>query len=56
MNSFEVTQLVTLTANFLACNSTDEQLSLLATVFSQLGDTLATIEAVKDINSAGCTE
>ena len=56
MNSFDVTQLVTLTANFIACNSTAEQLSLLATVFTQLGDTLATIEAVRDINSSGCAE
>lgn len=41
MNSCEITALVT-AANVISCGLTAEEISLLATVFTQLGDTLAT--------------
>ena len=43
MNSLELTSTVTALANALACNLNIDQLTLLASVFVQLGDTLATI-------------
>lgn len=42
MNSCEITALVTAAANVISCGLTAEEISLLATVFTQLGDTLAT--------------
>ena len=45
MNSIELTSFVTALANAIACKLTTEELALLASVFVQLGDTLATIAA-----------
>ena len=43
MNSCELTSFVTAVANALSCKLTDDQLTLLASVLVQLGDTLVTI-------------
>ena len=43
MNSCELTTSVTAVANALACKFTNDELALLASLFVQLGDTLATI-------------
>lgn len=47
MHSIEVTTAVTALANALACRLTEEELTLLASLFVQLGDTLATIATQK---------
>lgn len=49
MNAFQLTTFINSTANFIACNTTDDELNLLAAVFSQLGDTLATISVQRSI-------
>ena len=43
MNALELTSAVTATANIIACNFKEEEVALLASIFTQLGDTLATI-------------
>ena len=43
MNACELTASVTALANAMACQLTDEELTLLASVLVQLGDTLVTI-------------
>ena len=45
MNSLELTSAVTALANAIACRLTPGELALVASVFVQLGDTLATIAA-----------
>ena len=45
MNPCELTASITAAANSIACKLTDEQLTLIASVLVQLGDTLATIAA-----------
>ena len=45
MNSLELTGAVTALANAIACNLSADEMPLLASVFVQLGDTLATIAA-----------
>ena len=45
MNSLELTALVTALANAIACRLTAGELALAASIFVQLGDTLATIAA-----------
>ena len=45
MNSSELTSAVTAIANIIACELTTSEISLLASLFVQLGDTLATIAA-----------
>jgi hypothetical protein len=47
MNSLELTSAVTALANALACRLTPSEISLAASLFVQLGDTLATIAAQK---------
>ena len=47
MNALEITGTVTAIANAIACQVTATELALLASVFVQLGDTLATIAAQK---------
>lgn len=47
MNAIELTGAVTVIANGIACQLTVEELALLAGIFVQLGDTLATIAAAK---------
>lgn len=49
IGSRELTASVTALANALACHLTDEELSLLGTILSQLGDTLATISAHRSL-------
>ena len=45
MNSLELTSTVTALANAIACKRTVDEMALVAGVFVQLGDTLATIAA-----------
>ena len=45
MNSLELTSAVTALANALACKLSVDEIALLASIFVQLGDTLATIAA-----------
>ena len=45
MNSLELTAAVTAMANAIACSRTASELALIASIFVQLGDTLATIAA-----------
>ena len=46
MNSLELTSVVTALANTIACNLTVDEITLLASILVQLGDTLATIAAM----------
>ena len=45
MNSLELTGAVTALANAIACRLNADEMSLLSSIFVQLGDTLATIAA-----------
>ena len=45
MSPLELTSAVTALANALACRLTVDEMALLASLFTQLGDTLATIAA-----------
>ena len=45
--SLELTSAVTALANAIACNLTIDEIALIASIFVQLGDTLATIAAVQ---------
>ena len=45
MNSLELTTTITALANAIACDLNIDELTLLASIFVQLGDTLATISA-----------
>lgn len=49
MNALELTSSITALANAIACQVSDDELDLLAAVFTQLGDTLATISVQRDI-------
>lgn len=49
MNSCELTAAVTAVANTLACKMSNEELTLLASVLVQLGDTLVTIATQRSI-------
>ncbi len=49
MNSCELTAAVTALANTLACKLSNEELTLLAAVLVQLGDTLVTIATQRAI-------
>lgn len=49
MDICELTASITALANIIAAKSDNEQLSLIASVFVQLGDTLATIAAQRTI-------
>ena len=49
MNSCELTASVTALANAISCNLNDEELTLLASVLVQLGDTLITIVTQRGI-------
>lgn len=48
MNQCSVTLSVTAVAEALAKNLSDEELDVIAAVFTQLGDTLATIAALRE--------
>ena len=43
MNSLELTSTITALANALACRLTNDELTLLASILVQLGDTIVTI-------------
>ena len=45
MNSLELTSAITAVANAIACKLTPNEIALVASLFVQLGDTLATIVA-----------
>lgn len=49
MNSCELTAGITAVANGIACKLNNEDLTLLATVLVQLGDTLVTIATQRSI-------
>ena len=49
MNSLELTSVVTALANALACRLTPSEISLLASILVQLGDTLATIATQRSL-------
>lgn len=49
MSSCELTASITALANMLACKLTKDELALLATVCTQLGDTLETIIVQNEI-------
>ena len=49
MNACELTASITAAANTIACQLDDDELSLLAAVLVQLGDTLATIATQRAI-------
>lgn len=49
MNPCELTAGITAIANALACNLETDEVELLSAIFMQLGDTLATIAAQRNI-------
>lgn len=49
MNPCELTVSITAAANTLACHLSDEDLELASAIFSQLGDTLATISVQRSL-------
>ena len=49
MNALELTSAVTALANAIACRLTVDESALLASILVQLGDTLATIAAQKNL-------
>ena len=51
MNSLELTGMVTILANSIACKLTVDEMALVAGIFVQLGDTLATIAAAENLCS-----
>ena len=51
MNSFELTTLLSAVANAIACKLTPSEIALVAGVFVQLGDTLATISALQALSA-----
>ena len=51
MNSCELTACITAIANALACRLNDDELSLLGSVLTQLGDTLITLATRRSICS-----
>jgi hypothetical protein len=54
MNSLNLTSSVTALANIIACKLTMDEIALLASIFVQLGDTLATIAADKNLCGNNC--
>ena len=49
MNSLELTGAVTALANAISCRLTVDEIALIAGILVQLGDTLATIAAQKNL-------
>ena len=49
MNSLELTGMVTILANSIACKLTVDKMALVAGIFVQLADTLATIAAAENL-------
>ncbi len=54
MNGCQITALVTAAANQLACSCSPEELALLAAICTQLGDTLVTLLAQRDLQEKVC--
>ena len=52
VNPYELTAAVTAVADFLACKLNNDELTLLASVLVQLGDTLVTITTQRAICEA----
>jgi hypothetical protein len=53
MNSVELTSMVTMLANAIACKLTVDETALLSGILVQLGDTLATIAARESLYQSG---
>ena len=49
MNSCSLTASVTAIANTLACNMTEDELTMLGVILTQLGDTLLTLATQRSI-------
>lgn len=49
MKALELTSAITALANAIACNLTLDEITLIAGIFVQLGDTLATIAARENL-------
>ena len=49
MNSLELTSVITALANAIACKLSVDEIAFLASIFVQLGDTLATIAAQENL-------
>ena len=47
MNSFSLSSVITIAANYIAKDLSSEEIALVSSIFVQLGDTLVTIAAVK---------
>ena len=47
MNGLEITSAVTAIANLISCNLTPTEIAFIASIFVQLGDTLATVAATR---------
>ena len=54
VNACELTASVTALANTMACGLSNEEITLLAAVLVQLGDTLVTIEAQRALCEKHC--
>lgn len=54
MNPCELTASITALANSFACKMTTNELNLWAAIFSQFGDTLATIAAQRSVCQERC--
>ena len=52
MNACELTTFITAVANILAKNNNPDETAVLAAMFTQFGDTLATILAMQDIDDS----
>lgn len=56
MNACELTAAITATANAVACGKSDEELTILASVLVQLGDTLVTIATQRALCEKGSAD
>lgn len=56
MNACELTALVTAPANTLAADRSEEEITLLGSVLTQLADTLFTIAACRSARQGGCAK
>lgn len=58
MTPLELTSAITAIANALACKLTSDEINLLSAVFTQLGDTLATIATIQsnEENKQNCID
>ncbi len=51
MNSFQLSSIITVIANYISKDLTSEETALISAIFVQLGDTLVTIAAQKALCS-----